>query len=239
MAAAAGSRVEHGLLAEVANLGEAELLAGLREAVSAHVAGRRRDGAYGFRHALVKEAVYAELLPGERTRLHARFAAALAARDGGGDPGLAAELAWHWYAAHDLERPCRRRSRPAWPPSAPAPSPRPSASSSAPSSCGSAAPTWGSARAGWTRRNCWPGRARRPPTPGPPTGRGPAPRRPGRGRSRQGPLLAAAQLTERLAFHLRIAGRPGAFEAYQEAVRLVPPEPSVAGPGSWPDSGRP
>ena len=41
------------------------------------------------------------------------------------------------------------------------------------------------------------------------------------------PLLAA-QLTERLAFHLRIAGRPGAFEAYQEAVRLVPPEPSAA-----------
>jgi tetratricopeptide (TPR) repeat protein len=41
------------------------------------------------------------------------------------------------------------------------------------------------------------------------------------------PLLAG-QLTERLAFHLRIAGRPGAFEAYQEAVRLVPPEPTLA-----------
>ena len=63
----------------------------LREAVSAHVllvdAG---DGAYGFRHALVKEAVYAELLPGERTRLHARYATALAGRDAGGDPRLAA-----------------------------------------------------------------------------------------------------------------------------------------------------
>lgn len=41
------------------------------------------------------------------------------------------------------------------------------------------------------------------------------------------PLLAG-QLTERLAFHLRIVGRPGAFEAYQEAVRLVPPGPTVA-----------
>jgi predicted ATPase len=105
VAAAAGARVDHDLLAEVAGLPEAELLAGLREAVSAHVllvdAG---DGAYGFRHALVKEAVYAELLPGERTRLHARFAAALAGRDDRGGPGLAAELAWHWYAAHDLER---------------------------------------------------------------------------------------------------------------------------------------
>ena len=93
------------LLAEVAGLPEAELLAGLREAVSAHVLlADAGDGTYGFRHALVKEAVYAELLPGERTRLHARFAAALAARDDGDDPGLAAELAWHWYAAHDLER---------------------------------------------------------------------------------------------------------------------------------------
>ena len=88
--AVAAAAVPDPLLAEVAGLGEAELLAGLREAVSAHVllvdAG---DGAYGFRHALVKEAVYAELLPGERTRLHARFAAALAATDSD-DPGLAA-----------------------------------------------------------------------------------------------------------------------------------------------------
>jgi len=105
VAAAAGARVGHDLLAEVAGLPEAELLAGLREAVSAHVLlAEAADETYGFRHALVKEAVYAELLPGERTRLHARFAAALAGRDDGGQAGLAAELAWHWYAAHDLER---------------------------------------------------------------------------------------------------------------------------------------
>ncbi|HSK35478.1 MAG TPA: AAA family ATPase, partial [Actinomycetota bacterium] len=100
VAAAAGARVEHELLAEVAGLPEAELLAALREAVSAQVLlADAADGTYGFRHALVKEAVYTELLPGERTRLHARFAAALAARDTAGDPGPAAELAWHWYAA--------------------------------------------------------------------------------------------------------------------------------------------
>ncbi|MGH2813886.1 MAG: ATP-binding protein, partial [Actinomycetota bacterium] len=85
VAAAAGNRVDHDLLAEVAGLPEAELLAALREAVSAQVLlADADDGTYGFRHALVKEAVYAELLPGERTRLHARFAAALAARDGAG-----------------------------------------------------------------------------------------------------------------------------------------------------------
>src|SRR5215212_2903500 len=103
--AAAGARVDHDLLAEVADLPEPDLLSALREAVSAQVLlVDTGDGTYGFRHALVKEAVYGELLPGDRTRVHARFAAALAARDIAGDPGPAAELAWHWYAAHDLER---------------------------------------------------------------------------------------------------------------------------------------
>ncbi len=53
-------------------------------------AGRRPDGDYEFRHALVREAVHDELLPGEHARLHARFAPA--------------EIAHHWYAAHDHPR---------------------------------------------------------------------------------------------------------------------------------------
>jgi predicted ATPase len=96
VAAAAGGRVGHDLLAELAGLPEPELLAALREAVSTQVLLVGDDGAYGFRHALVKEAVYGELLPGERTRLHARFAAALSAGPGRDDAGSAAELAWQW-----------------------------------------------------------------------------------------------------------------------------------------------
>ena len=38
------------------------------------------EGHYAFRHALLGEAVYDDLLPGERVRLHAAYAAAL--RDG-------------------------------------------------------------------------------------------------------------------------------------------------------------
>ena len=173
--AVAAAAVPDPLLAEVAGLGEAELLAGLREAVSAHVllvdAG---DGAYGFRHALVKEAVYAELLPGERTRLHARFAAALAGRDGGGEPGLAAELAWHWYAAHDLERALPAAVE------AGVAAERAYAFAEAQRQFERALELWGgparrasSPAAPSTRPSCWPGRARRPPTPGPPTGRWP------------------------------------------------------------------
>jgi DNA-binding CsgD family transcriptional regulator/tetratricopeptide (TPR) repeat protein len=234
VAAAAGARVEHELLAEVAGVPEPELLAALREAVSAQVLlVDAADGTYGFRHALVKEAVYGELLPGERTRLHARFAAALAARDTAGDPGPAAELAWHWYAAHDLER--------ALPAAVAAglAAERAYAFAEAQRQFERALELWDRtggdgpeqvaapqvgmdkaellARAGEAAANS-----------------GAAERAAALVRSALAELdpaadpLRAAQLTERLAFHLRVAGRPGAFEAYQEAVRLAPPTPSAA-----------
>jgi hypothetical protein len=106
--AVAGGRVGHDLLAEVAGLPAPELQAGLRAAVGARLLQvDAHHGGYGFRHALVTEAVDDALLPGERCRLHARLAAALRRAGAGlpgGDPALAAETAWHWYAAHDLAR---------------------------------------------------------------------------------------------------------------------------------------
>ncbi len=78
VAAAAGRRVQEHLLAAVEPLGEAELLAGLREAVDQQLLVVRPDqDAYAFRHALVQEAVYGELLPGERTRLLGHYDRAL------------------------------------------------------------------------------------------------------------------------------------------------------------------
>jgi DNA-binding CsgD family transcriptional regulator/tetratricopeptide (TPR) repeat protein len=108
VAATAGRQVEHDVLAAVADLPETELFDALRQAISAHVlvADNQRD-AYAFRHALVQEAVYADLLPGERSRLHAAYATTLAAREDSGpceQATEAAELAHHWYAAHDMER---------------------------------------------------------------------------------------------------------------------------------------
>jgi hypothetical protein len=55
-------------------------------------------GSYAFRHALLQEAVYGDLLPGEQVRLHAACARLLAAEPG----GAAAELAHHCLASHDL-----------------------------------------------------------------------------------------------------------------------------------------
>jgi len=104
--AAAGRRAQHGLLVEVLELPEADLLAGLREAVGRYVLVEADDEAsYEFRHALLREAVYEDLLPGERGKLHIALAQALE-RDpalGGQGMSVAAELAFHWYAAHELE----------------------------------------------------------------------------------------------------------------------------------------
>ena len=106
VAAAAGRRVSHSLLAAVSELPEPGLTEALREAVGHQVLVQEREHeSYAFRHALLAETVYADLLPGERTALHLALAQALAA-----DPKLAAdadhaagELAFHWRACHRLE----------------------------------------------------------------------------------------------------------------------------------------
>src|SRR6185437_3031169 len=105
-ASVAGRAVSDGLLSEVAGLDEAELYGALRETVDGHLLIVDPSGlGYAFRHALTRDAVYEDMLPGERVRLHAAYAAALD-RDPalGGDDTDASALAYHWYAALDLPR---------------------------------------------------------------------------------------------------------------------------------------
>jgi DNA-binding NarL/FixJ family response regulator len=95
-AAVAGRRVTHELLAQVVDVTDID--AAIREAVDAHILEPTMSGrGYRFRHALLGEAVYEDLLPGERTRLHAAYAKALADGD-----GPAAELARHARASRDF-----------------------------------------------------------------------------------------------------------------------------------------
>jgi DNA-binding CsgD family transcriptional regulator len=106
IAAAGGRDVHHELLAAAAGLPEPDLSDTLRDAVRQHVLVAMGDG-YAFRHALFGEAAYGELLPGERARLHAAFAAALEARPdlaGGNAATVAAEIAHHWLRAGDEPR---------------------------------------------------------------------------------------------------------------------------------------
>jgi tetratricopeptide (TPR) repeat protein len=107
VAAAAGPAATQPLLAVAAGMDEAELLAGLREAVDQQLLLPEPGGeGYAFRHALVAEAVYVELLPGERAWVHTALATALeAGLEAEGPPASrAARLAYHWAAAGDQPR---------------------------------------------------------------------------------------------------------------------------------------
>ena len=120
----AGEQCGHALLAAVTGIGDRELLAALRLAVAANVLIPGGDG-YAFRHALIREAVLGQVLPGEKTRLHIRLAEALAADPSLVPPGRAViEQAHHWYAAHDLPGRWPAPGRPRTPPGAPSRTPR-------------------------------------------------------------------------------------------------------------------
>jgi ATP/maltotriose-dependent transcriptional regulator MalT len=97
---------DHSLLAAVAGLEPAELRDALREAVASHIVVTLPDESYAFRHALLREVVYDDLLPGERTELHAALARALEERIEAGERGahITAQAAHHWVAAGDQAR---------------------------------------------------------------------------------------------------------------------------------------
>ncbi len=102
VASVAERTVRHELLAAASGLDVDALETALREAVVHRVLVPDGEDAYAFRHALLREAVHDDLLPGERSRLHARFADLLT--DRAGEPGAAADLARHAFGAHDLPR---------------------------------------------------------------------------------------------------------------------------------------
>jgi DNA-binding CsgD family transcriptional regulator/tetratricopeptide (TPR) repeat protein len=106
-ASVAGRAVPDRLLAEVAVMSEAELFGVLREAVENHLLlVDHAAHSYAFRHALTRDAVYEDMLPGERGHLHAAYGEALT-RDrtlAGDAAAVPAALAHHWYAALDLPR---------------------------------------------------------------------------------------------------------------------------------------
>lgn len=95
----------HTLLTHLVALDDASFDAAVRSAIESGILGVRGDG-YGFRHALLREAVHEDLLPGERARLHWDYAQAL--EDGlGGRPAEPATMAFHWQRANDRRRALR------------------------------------------------------------------------------------------------------------------------------------
>ena len=101
-AAVAGRRADDELVRAASGLAADEYEAAVREAVTHQLLVTDGTEGYVFRHALLREAVYADLLPGERTRLHGTMSALLAEEQRLAMPGTAAELAQHCLASHDI-----------------------------------------------------------------------------------------------------------------------------------------
>jgi DNA-binding NarL/FixJ family response regulator len=101
--AVANQSARHDVLARVTAMDQAEIAVTLREAIDRHLLVTAEDEVMRFRHGLMQEAVYAELLPGERVALHAGVARAIEAlhADLDMDATVASELAHHWYEARD------------------------------------------------------------------------------------------------------------------------------------------
>jgi DNA-binding CsgD family transcriptional regulator len=96
-AAVAGGGADDDLVRAASGLPDDVYEEAVREAAGHQLLAFDEPNGYRFRHALLREAVYADLMPGERTRLHARIASLLA-----GVPGAAAALAHHSMASHDI-----------------------------------------------------------------------------------------------------------------------------------------
>ncbi|WP_164234167.1 helix-turn-helix transcriptional regulator [Microbacterium hydrocarbonoxydans] len=93
--------LSHPLVTRLAALPEDRLDEGIREATRSGILVVVDDDYYRFRHALLREAVHDDLLPGERARLHRAYAEVLEAECAGSDTGDSAALAYHWQLAQD------------------------------------------------------------------------------------------------------------------------------------------
>jgi DNA-binding CsgD family transcriptional regulator len=100
---AAGRRLDHSLLADASAMEPRELREALREAVAGHIVVVDDEGWHTFRHALLREVIVDDLLPGERAALHLALAHAFERREETGTRGVwvAARIAEHLRAAGD------------------------------------------------------------------------------------------------------------------------------------------
>jgi DNA-binding CsgD family transcriptional regulator/tetratricopeptide (TPR) repeat protein len=103
-AVAVARTADESMLAAVTGLDRDALQLALRESVAEQVLVAGADGRFGFRHALLREALYDDLLPGERGQLHMALAAELEQRCGADDDReleRASAIAGHYAAAMD------------------------------------------------------------------------------------------------------------------------------------------
>ena len=104
-AVSVGRAMDDSMISHHTGIESAPLRDGLREAVSEHVIVAGDEGRFSFRHALLREVVYDDLLPGERNAMHLELARQLEATGelacAEDEAGRVAVIATHYAAAGD------------------------------------------------------------------------------------------------------------------------------------------
>jgi DNA-binding CsgD family transcriptional regulator len=103
-AAVAGRRFDFGLLRALTHHDEIELLGLVKELMQAQLVVEESAERFAFRHALTREAIYAELLTRERVALHREVAGALERHHAGSLDAVVDALAYHTWEAGEWER---------------------------------------------------------------------------------------------------------------------------------------
>ncbi|MCA1646679.1 MAG: LuxR C-terminal-related transcriptional regulator [Chloroflexi bacterium] len=105
LGAVAGRGFDFALLQTLTQLDEADLLRSVEELVGVHLLVEESSERLVFRHALTRQAIYAQLLARERQALHASVVQAMELLCGASTAtSHLADLAYHAYAARDWTR---------------------------------------------------------------------------------------------------------------------------------------
>ncbi len=124
VASVVGRGFDYALLAELAGLEEDELIGAVKELIAAQLVEEELADRLQFRHALIREAIYAELLTRERRALHRRVAETIRAQHGSALDVAAPDLACHyaeageWSHAYEFARRAGEQAQRMYTPSA-------------------------------------------------------------------------------------------------------------------------
>jgi len=104
LAAVAGRHFDFALLQQLAHHDEQELLSLLKELIAAQLVVEESEERFAFRHALTRQAVYADLLVRERKALHRTIAETMERLYAPASDAYLADLAYHFYEAGAWEK---------------------------------------------------------------------------------------------------------------------------------------
>jgi DNA-binding CsgD family transcriptional regulator/tetratricopeptide (TPR) repeat protein len=104
LAAVAGRRFDFALLQQLTHHDEQELLSVLKELIAAQLVVEESEERFAFRHALTRQAVYADLLIRERKALHRMIAETMERLYAPAFEAYLPDLAYHFYEAGVWEK---------------------------------------------------------------------------------------------------------------------------------------